>query len=216
MAARWLFESQLFKQLQYIVDDGHGHTCAPISNHAVARYLSLQFELVESVFMPINDLIVQCIHISNNISGSIVASATLKLCTHAATLEYLRRTFAIEKAHYWLGMLVKLKKLLYEATSPYYQVRTYALAGHPNNSTTRAQLISAADATEIRALAAPWKSVVERIKSRHGTNRKRAVPPFATHYIRRRSCAGAAAVDDAGVVHLGLEDGTHHLRAART
>jgi hypothetical protein len=124
VATYWLHESRLFKQLHHIVsgDASYSHNCASISNRAVARYLFLQLELVESVFMPINDMVVQCINISSNTSAIPLTSSMMKLFKNTSTLELLRSTFMIEKARYWLGMLIKLKKLLLEATSPYYQV----------------------------------------------------------------------------------------------
>lgn len=122
VAAYWLHESGLFKHLTNIANNTlHGHASVSISNSAVARYLHLQLELVESVFMPLNDTIVQCIKNSNN-NFSTLASPLIKFFKSATALEHLTSTFMIKKSQYWLGVLLKLKKMLLQASSPYYQV----------------------------------------------------------------------------------------------
>lgn len=121
IATYWLRESSLFKQLNAFATTNPTNTTTLISNHAVARYLYLQVELVESVFMPINDTIVECIKISSININSTLLNSMMKFFK-STSVEYLTATFTVEKARYWLGVLIKLKKMLFDASSPYYQV----------------------------------------------------------------------------------------------
>lgn len=126
IAAYWLHDSRLFKQLHQLSNSPeHDNTAPPISHRAVARYLYLQLELVQSVFVPINDTIVQCIHVSSMTMDRALLNATIKFFSHSAALEHLTSTFKVQKAQYWLRALLKLKRLLFDVSSPYYKVTTH-------------------------------------------------------------------------------------------
>jgi len=122
IAAFWVHNSGLFKQLAHIANNTpRVHASQSISNSAVARYLHLQLELVESIFLPINDAIVECIKANNN-NNVVLDDSSIKFFKSSSTLQALTSIFMIKKPKYWISALLKLKKLLLQASSQYYQV----------------------------------------------------------------------------------------------
>jgi hypothetical protein len=156
IAAYWINDSTLFKQLH---DISQGCSTKSISHRATAFYLWMQLELVNTVFIPINETIIRCINYSHDINSAAVNSDAVKQIKGRSALEFLTSTFQTKKALYWLKAQLKLNKLLLDPGSDYYQ------------------LVDAAMKSQIQQLTAPWLHVLDVIKSRSAANCKCPMSP---------------------------------------